>query len=326
MLAAQDQPDDIRAHEVPDVTEQMWRRAGKRSVQFWLVLMTIALIGIRLALPENHLIAATGTPPIGTPGTPLAAATPSGTTGSILVTRYNCASSAAVSRLDVFPLGTTVTTDDLVANGCTRSAAGLVLISNFGNTVQRFTVPATGVLVIQNLPPADPNTPGYRLLDTDSTASAYVTIVPDQATSVISYQYQPVEPTEIPFPTMAPFPTFPPFPTMAPFPTERPFPTFGADTSGSEGDDGSGDDSGYVAPKIPFKSTDDDHDKQLAFLGLAILAFIVLKIVTRKKKVDDDGSGTEAGLGKTSLRVAGKSNPTVVGKRTKKKRSGNKRY
>ncbi|MDQ2684048.1 MAG: hypothetical protein M3Y37_11030, partial [Chloroflexota bacterium] len=165
-----------------------------------------------------------------------------------------------------------------------------VLISDFGRTTQSFEVGPSGEALIQNIAPTDPQTDGYRLVDSGSTGNGYVHVAAGQTTAVISYAYEfvfvmPTPPT-IPTIDLEDEPPSPPEITAGAgtgsFDEPDEFdaaPIDDEDEGSDSGSSGLVDQTGATRPIVdPNKRTG-----QVLFLALAVAAYVGFQIYKRRK-------------------------------------------
>jgi hypothetical protein len=229
------------------------------------------------------------------------------TTGSLEVTRYFCSAEEDRSRIEVVGPGQTADPADLAADECDPSAGDFLLLSDFGTTVQPFGVPRSGTATLAGVTPTKGGDDRYRLVDSASTKTAYISITADTMTRVISYQYEVViaipTPPEIPtifveenppaFPTRAddPFAILTPEPgstTSAPSepdPTEDPIFTQIQATMNARLVEAEGPTAATNQPRRDQPKTDRDSTlRQLAILGLitaGVVSFVLRRVERR---------------------------------------------
>ena len=138
----------------------------------------------------------TATPaPTKTPGgpteTPSATNTPAPQAGSLQIFKLWCEGDESLTRINALAPGQDATRSDLGDATCQSGNSDFVLFDGGGSQLQTVSVPAIGVLMVDNLPAGS-----YSIRDTRSSASGRFEIRAGTITKVISLHYQAAE--EIP--------------------------------------------------------------------------------------------------------------------------------
>jgi hypothetical protein len=138
----------------------------------------------------------TATPaPTRTPGgpteTPAATNTPAPKAGSVQIFKFWCDGDESLTRINALAPGQDASRSDLGDATCQSGNSDFILFDGSGNQLQTVSVPAIGVLMVDNLPAGS-----YSIRDTRSSASGRFEIRAGTVTKVISLHYQAVE--EIP--------------------------------------------------------------------------------------------------------------------------------
>ena len=144
----------------------------------------------RTATPGGPTPTATKTPG-GPTQTPAPTNTAAPQAGSLQVFKFWCEGDASLTRINALAPGADATRSDLGDATCQNGNSDFLLFDSGGNQIQTLSVPALGVLRVDNLAAGS-----YSIKDTRSSATGQFEIRASTITKVISLHYEAVE--EIP--------------------------------------------------------------------------------------------------------------------------------